>query len=144
MARLSKEDWFRQRLASEAARGLYSPDSSVARYLAGKPAPAKKAAKPFADLNKQLDKQVKQAINEALGKRGPTRGEIDSAVKEGKTLVATTPSTCFSDVYYEDGVCTAVFAKDNYVWEQPMSTAEFLDFARSDSLGKAWNEEWGK
>jgi hypothetical protein len=144
MARLSKEDWFRQRLAGEAARGLYSPDSSVARYLAGKPAPAKKSAKPLADLNKQLDKQVKAAINEALNKYGPTRGEIDKAAKEGKTLVANTPSRCFSDVHFRHGVCTAVFAKDNYVWEQPMSTAEFLDFAQSDSLGQYWNEEWGK
>ncbi len=144
MARVSKEDWFKQRLAGEAARGLYSPNGSVARYLAGKPAPAKKAAEPFANLTKTLDRQVKQAINEALNKHGPTRGEIDSAAKEGKTLVATTPSTCFSDMYYEDGACTAVFAKDGYVWEQPMEVEDFLDLAQSDSLGKAWNEEWGK
>ena len=103
-----------------------------------------KAAKPFAaDLNKQLNRQVKSAINEALGKHGPSRSEIDQAVKQHKTLRAAQTSDCFESVTFKDGMCTCVFARDGYVWNQSMSTADFLDaFGQTDSLGQAWNEDY--
>ncbi len=141
MAFQSKRDWENARLAGEAARGLYSPDSNVAKYLAGKPM-AKNAKSSFDQLNQQLSQNLKAEIDKALKQKGPSRDQINKAVKAGKTLEANTPSVCFSDVYYQDGICTAVFAKDNYVWEMEMSVSEFLDFAQAGSLGSYWNDEY--
>jgi len=106
----------------------------------------KESLKRLKAAQKQFAKDFRQAVmdktKEAARIKGPTRAEIDNAVREGRTLVATIPSSCFSEVYYEDGVCTAVFARDGYVWEEEMTLDDFLDLTRGPSLGQTWNAEW--
>lgn len=106
------------------------------------------AQKGLKAAQQKLAKELKQGIREKTRASGPQlyspqqRATIDAAVKEGKTLEASTPSQCFSDVYYEDGVCTCVFARDGYVWEEEMSVDEFLALAEGPSMGKNWNDDW--
>jgi hypothetical protein len=93
--------------------------------------------------NKQIMKEANQAIkdtiNSELKKIGPTRGEILTAAKSGKRLIATTPSECFAEVSWSKGICTMEFARDGYVLDEPMEIDDFLDFAQADSLGKFYN-----
>ena len=149
-----RDVWQAQRLAGERARashmagmnnlprtaqGIINPKTNVSyEYEA-----AQKRLKAMTQrVQKEMNASIREKISGELKKTGPTRTEIDNAVKEGKTLVATIPSDCFSDVYYEDGVCTAVFARDGYVWEEEMTLDDFLDFAEGPSLGRTWNAEW--
>lgn len=106
----------------------------------------KESLKRLKAAQKQFAKDFRQAVmdktKEAARIKGPTRTEIDNAVREGRTLVATIPSSCFSEVYYEDGVCTAVFARDGYVWEEEMPLDDFLDLVAGPSIGQTWNAEF--
>jgi hypothetical protein len=128
-------------------------DYNPADYQAFKEARQKfgqQQMKATAKRNKQImqeaNKAIKDTINSELKKMGPTRGEIMKAAKAGKTLVATTPSECFSEVSWEatddegqDGICTMEFARDGYLLDEPMSLEDYLDFAQADSLGKFYN-----
>jgi hypothetical protein len=95
----------------------------------------------FDKLNESINKQLKAATNRELKKHGPTRGEILTAAKAGKRLIANTPSDCFASVEWKDGICTMEFARDGYVLDEPMDVEDFLDFAQADSLGKFYNAE---
>jgi hypothetical protein len=101
-------------------------------------------AKPhpqFEDINKKLNKLSKQAIGKVLDKHGPTRGEVEDAARQGKTLTATQPSDCFDSLTWKNGVATAVFAKGGGegTYEYDVTLDEFLDWAADSSLGGYFN-----
>jgi hypothetical protein len=141
--------WQQARLDAEAARGLYGgnrwngtqwvkPDGSPIQRAATLPNPFG----PKGSLSKTLDKQLQREINKAVAPK-LSRDQLNSAAKAHKTLVADTPSECFESVSFKDGLCTCVFARDGYIWEQSMDVDDFLDlFGSGDSLGVAWNEAY--
>jgi hypothetical protein len=134
---------------SNPTKYSYDPKNyNPADYAAFKEARQKfgqQQIKATAERNKQImrdaNKAIKDTINRELKKIGPTRGQILTAAKSGKRLVASTPSECFSEVSWSRGVCTMEFARDGYVLEEPMDVEDFLDFAQADSLGKFYNAE---
>lgn len=135
-----RDIWQRARLRDDIAKGRVSSTENINRFLAGKPPLKFKPRDAFADLNQQINKSIRESLGRELAKHGPTRGQIDHAVKAHKTLVATAPSTCFDSLTWKDGVATAVFAKDGSVYDYPMDVDDFLDWANSGSLGKTFND----
>jgi histone H3/H4 len=96
---------------------------------------------------KRVQQEVKDFVREKVNETKPklTRDQVKSAAKAGHTLVASTPSECFESVSFsgKENLCTCVFARDGYVWEQTMGADEFHDlFGAGDSLGVAWNEAY--
>jgi hypothetical protein len=74
------------------------------------------------------------------GKKHPSRAEIDTAARSGKTLTADVPSTCLASLSWHKGVATAEFYRGGeIVYDYPMSLEEFLDWS-SDSLGEYGND----
>jgi len=141
MAHQSKRDWENARLAGEAARGLYSPDSNAARYLAGQPM-AKNAKSSFDKLNQQLNRNLNAEINKAAGEKGPSRDQIDKAAKAGKRLEFSGTSDCFDELSWRNGIVTAVFW-NGYEYSAELDKETFLDWT-SDSAGKFFNQVLGK
>lgn len=138
-----KLEWQRQRIAQHVAKGQLEATPNIKRFLAGKPMLSAKPHKQFEDINKNLNKLSKQAINKAKEKTGPSRQEVEDAAKQGKTLTATNASDCFDELSWNNGVVTAVFAKGGgagtYQYEVDLDT--FLDWCASGSLGEYFNAE---
>jgi hypothetical protein len=61
--------------------------------------------------------------------------------KPPKVLVADTPSKCFDDVRWKNGVAFATFHKDGSQYAYPMSRSEFKEWQSSDSLGEFFNDQ---
>lgn len=106
----------------------------------------------FDNLNKQMDRDFKKLQRDIAGnmkaseaserKKNPTISEIRNAAAAGQTLYASTPSDCFVEVSWTDGVCSVTFRhKTQGTWDVPMSLSDFLDFARAPSLGQYFNAE---
>lgn len=57
-----------------------------------------------------------------------------------KIIEATKDSQCFADLYWEDGVAVAEFARNGAVYEYPMSRKEFKEWIKDGSLGGWFNE----
>jgi hypothetical protein len=105
-----KLEWQRRKIAEHVAKGELQSTANIKRFLANKPM-LRKAQRPE-----------------------------ESVEKDGGALVATTPSNCFDDLSWEDGVATASFAKDGRVYDYEMSKEEFLEWADDDSLGGYFND----
>ena len=91
---------------------------------------------------KEANKAIKQTISEEQKKQGPTRDEIQKAAKAGKTLYANMPSSCFASLSWHKGVATMEFYRGGaIVYDEPMSLANFLDWAAAESLGQYFNAE---
>lgn len=73
-------------------------------------------------------------------KQAPTRKQLREAVAAGKILTADTPSTCFANLTYEDGVAVAEFFHGG-TYEYEMSLDDFIEWAQADSLGQFFNAE---
>lgn len=58
-----------------------------------------------------------------------------------KVIEANKDSQCFSDLYWEDGVAVATFARTGTTYEYEMTRKEFRDWIRDSSLGGYFNEE---
>jgi hypothetical protein len=122
--------------------------ADYAKFKAARLAAQNKQQKATAARSKQLtlelNKIMKDTIRDELKKRpGVTREQVKEQANKGKMLMADTPSECFESVFFQDGTCTCVFARDGYVWETEMEVDEFLDlFGTGDSLGVAWNENF--
>jgi len=125
-ARLSKEDWYRARLAS----GKYANDPSVRRYLSN-PVGKFGVASPQSFRN-----PAQPAVQ--FGKRAaPPKPQQN---RSSRTLIAdTSDSACFDNLRFKGGVAYATFAKDGSQYQYPMSRTDFQDWA-SDDLGKYFNE----
>jgi hypothetical protein len=81
-------------------------------------------------------------VKRQQGKKQMSRADIDKAVKAHKTLHAELPSTCFASLTFKDGIATAKFYRGGaVVYEYPMELDDFLDWAKSDSLGEFFNAE---
>lgn len=133
--------WQRRRIAEHVAKGQLKPTENIKRFLEGKPMLKTKPHKQFEDINKQLNKLSKHAINKVKEKTGPTRGEVEDAAKQGKTLTATNASDCFDSLTWKNGVATAVFAKGGGqgTYEYDVTLDEFLDWCADPSLGSYFN-----
>jgi hypothetical protein len=101
----------------------------------------------FDDVDRELKKLSKQ-INKNLHadedkhKKKPKLSEVRKAAKEGRTLFAATPSTCFSEVSWTDGIASLTFAnKTQGTWDIEMTLDEFLDFT-DGSMGQNFNADW--
>lgn len=138
-----KLEWQRKRLAQHVANGEIEPTDNVMRFIAGEPMTYTKPHKQFEDINKTLNKLSKEAVGKVRDKTGPTRGEVEGAAREGKTLVATQPSDCFDSLTWRSGVATAVFAKGGGqgTYEYEMELDEFLEWCADESLGGYFNAE---
>lgn len=96
--------------------------------------------KPFNDSAKKAagDKLAEQ-LNKT--KKAPTKSEIRKAAKEGKTISATLPSTCFAWLEWQDGIATGEFLnKTQGVWEWECDLETFIEWAQSGSLGSFFND----
>jgi hypothetical protein len=135
--------WQRQRIAQHVARGELEPTENIRRFLAGEPMQYAKPHPQFEELNKNAAKLSKQAIGKVKDKTGPTRGEVEGAAREGKTLVATQPSDCFDELTWKNGVATATFTKGGGAgtYDYEMSLDDFLEWCASESLGEFFNAE---
>jgi hypothetical protein len=139
--------WQAARLDAEARAGMYGGNRwNGTQWVNANGAPVPRAPKPpfgkSGSLSKTLDKQLQREINKAVAPK-LSRDQLNSAARAHKTLVADTPSECFDSVSFKDGICTCVFARDGYIWEQSMDANDFMDlFGSGDSLGVAWNEEF--
>lgn len=138
-----KLEWQRQRIAQHVAKGELKMTDNIKRFIEGRPMLRAKPHPQFEDINKKLNKLSKQAINEVREKAGPTRGEVEDAARQGKTLTATNASDCFDSLSWKNGIVTAVFAKGGgagtYEYEVDLDT--FLDWCASGSLGEFFNAE---
>jgi hypothetical protein len=145
-----RDSWMRQRLAGEVASGRVKRTANVDAFLQNKPMPGNK---PIGDVFGQLtrdlaklDKQINANIHASEGdkkKKGPSLSAVKKAAKEGRTLYASQPSTCFTEVSWTDGVCTFSFAHKTIMdVDVPMDLQEFLDLASEPSLGQAWNRDY--
>jgi hypothetical protein len=101
----------------------------------------------FNDLLKPLNRKAKETAGDKTaeqmngGKKKPSLSEIRKAAKEGKTLVASLPSSCFSELTWTDGVATGTFInKTAGVWDWDCTLEEFLEWSQSGSLGEFFND----
>jgi hypothetical protein len=82
-------------------------------------------------LAKSVNKQLQKEVNQAIADRAPKHA----------TLRATIPSTCLASLTFNDGIATAEFYRGGAViYDYPMSKAEFVDWVSGESLGKYGNE----
>jgi hypothetical protein len=94
-------------------------------------------------LQKEMSAATRGAFSSEL-KKGPTRDQINQAVKAGKTLRADVPSKCLASLTFEldedgNGIATAEFFRGGaIVYDFPMDLDEFLEWA-SGSLGEYGN-----
>lgn len=124
----TKEDklaWQRQRIAEHVAKGQLKATPQIKAFIVGKPMPPGAQVKP-------LSLGAKVSVN-TEAKTG--KGEVH------RTITANQGSTCFDSLVWEDGLVTAVFAKDDSVYEYEMDRDDFLEWARSGSLGEFFNAE---
>jgi hypothetical protein len=105
-----KLEWQRQKIAEAVAKGQMKPTANIKRFVAGKP---------------------------MLYKSQRPEGSVE---KDDGALVATTPSTCFDDLSWEDGVASGTFVKGGQTYDYEMSREEFLEWADDDSLGGYFND----
>ena len=105
-----KTAWQRSKIAEAVSKGELKATANVKRFIADEP---------------------------MLYEHERPEGAVE---QDGDALVATTPSTCFDDLSWDDGVATATFAKDGSVYEYEMSEEEFLEWADDDSLGGYFND----
>lgn len=118
-----------------------------ADYAAFKQARLAKPSNSGATARKNsIQEMVSQRLKENFaagqqGKKQITRAQINEAVKAHKTLEAQLPSTCFASLTFKDGIATAEFYRGDVVYEYPMELEDFLDWAKSDSLGEFFNAE---
>lgn len=101
----------------------------------------------FNDLLKPLNETAKKTAGNKLAeqmsetKKAPTKSEIRKAAKEGKTLSASIPSTCFAWLEWTDGVASGEFLnKTQGVWEWECDLETFIEWAQSGSLGGYFND----
>lgn len=143
-----RESWMRQRLAGEVASGRVKATRNVTAFLNNQPMPGNAPLPdPFAKINrdlKTLDKQINANIHASeANKKPPSMSAIKKAAKEGRTLYASQPSTCFTEVSWTDGVCTFSFAHATVGdWDVEMSLSDFIALASEPSLGQAFNRDW--
>lgn len=148
----SREAWERQRLALDVARGNVGRTPEIDAFLRGASKAEAKKLRPqqqrdaFKQLNRelgQLSKQTNKNIHANADKgNAPKLSEVKKAAKEGRTLFAATPSTCFSEVSWTDGVASLTFAnKTQGTWDIEMSLEDFLDFT-DGSMGQNFNADW--
>jgi len=111
----------------------------------------------FSDLLKPLNQKAKETLankiaenmRQSEGKKKPTKGEIKKAAKAGKVLVASLPSTCFSELTWQatsddgmDGIATGTFInKTQGTWDWDCDLETFLEWTQSGSLGEFFNAE---
>jgi hypothetical protein len=139
--------WQAGRLAAERARGNHSAGIN-ALPRAGAPLQSyeeaqKQLGATLQRVQTEMNARIKGIINEELKKHGPSRAEVEKAAKAGKTLRATTPSSCLASLEYDskEGVAVAEFYRGGaVVYDYPMSLNEFIEWADSESLGKFGNE----
>jgi|SRR5579862_16296 len=140
-----RDAWQQARLAQERARGSHSaginalPRAPLQSYEAAQ----KQLKETLQNVSKEMNARIKGIVNEELKKHGPSRAEIEKAAKAGKTLHATTPSTCLASLTYngKEKVAVAEFYRGGAItYEYPMSLGEFIEWADSESLGKFGNE----
>lgn len=145
-----KQEWQRQRIRGELASGRINSTPQIEAFLQGKPMPPNKPSgdvlgKLNLDLAK-LNKQINQNIHasEADNKKEPKLSEIRKAAKEGQTLFASQPSTCFTEVSWTDGVASLTFAhKTVMTVDIEMDLDEFLDFAHApEGMGARFNSDY--
>ena len=145
-----RESWMRQRLAGEVASGRVKRTANVDAFLQNKPMPGNK---PIGDVFGQLtrdlgklDKQINRNLHASeadKSKKGPSLSAVRKAAKEGRTLYASQPSTCFTEVSWTDGVCTFSFAhKTVGDWDVEMELDDFIELCSEPSLGQAFNRDW--
>lgn len=147
----SRDNWERQRLARDVASGNVQRNAKIDAFLAGGPKP-KAPNKHYgpADfsyllgpLNKEVADTVKNRNRHASNKNATSdRSKIAKAAAEGQTLYSATPSSCFSEVSWADGIATLSFAnKTQMTIDVSMTLSEWLDFC-SGSMGENWNRDW--
>lgn len=112
----------------------------------------------FSDLLKPLKQKAKETLADKIAenmrqsegkKKKPTKGEIKKAAKAGKVLVASLPSTCFSELTWQatsddgmDGIATGTFInKTQGTWDWDCDLETFLEWTQSGSLGEFFNAE---
>lgn len=124
--RLSKEDWYRMKLAT----GKYAQSASVQKYLSN----------PTGNFGTASLQSFRNPAQPAVrfGKRAAQPQQQQK--RSSRALIAdTSGSVCFDDLRFKGGVAYATFAKDGSQYQYPMSRADFQDWA-SDDLGKYFNE----
>jgi hypothetical protein len=148
-SKAQRDEWQRGRIKSELERGAYQSTQKIDAFLGGKSLPkGKPQPSPFDKINRDLgnlNKQINQNIHasEATKKR-PSKGTIQRAAAAGKTLFASQPSTCFTEVSWTDGVASLTFAhKTVMTVDIEMGLSEFLDFANADEgMGRRFNNDY--
>lgn len=147
----NRDAWQRQRTAQELASGRIKSTPALQAFVAGQPMPKKPfQAKSFDQINKSLGDKLNQEIKKIIGENMPKHGgklatsrkQIEQALKNGQTIYANTPSECFVELSYTDGVASATFAHATQgTWTYEMSLDDFLAWAQADSLGEYFNAE---
>jgi hypothetical protein len=100
----------------------------------------KAAQKQFA---KDIQKAISDKTKEAVRFKGPTKQQIQSAAKTGKTLHITTPSTCFNSVNWKNGIVSVEF-QNGYAYSAPLDLDTMLEWADDESLGGFFNHVLGQ
>lgn len=112
----------------------------IAKRDAGKPS----LEQAMKNLNQTIKQTIGDKLAEEMGekKKKPNLSEIRKAAKEGKMLSASLPSTCFSELTWQDGIATGTFINKtagDWSWECDLET--FIEWVQSGSLGEFFNEE---
>lgn len=77
-----------------------------------------------------------------MSKRKPTPPPPKPQPKRRPSIIeAQQDSTCFSDLFWQNGLAVATFARTGTTYEYEMTRREFKDWIRDDSLGSYFNEE---
>lgn len=102
----------------------------------------------FDDLLRPFNREAKKTAGDKLAeqisgtKKKPTMSQIRNAAKEGKTLRASLPSSCFAWLEWTDGVASGEFLnKTQGVWEWECDLETFIEWTQSGSLGEFFNAE---
>lgn len=89
-------------------------------------------------------KLVTMAEKKAAAKfKGPSRAEINDAVRTHKTLHITTPSSCFDNVSWRDGIVSVAF-RNGYFYDTDLDLDTMLEWADDESLGGFFNHVLGQ
>ena len=93
------------------------------------------------DVMKEVNKAIRDTIQGDNKKKGPTRGQVESAAKAGKTLYADgLSSSVFAALSWRKGVATAEFFRGgDLIYTYEMSLSDFLDWAEAESAGAFFN-----
>jgi hypothetical protein len=125
-SKAQRDAWQAERMAGEAARGLHSAGINA--------------------LPKVSD--FKKALAAGLNKNNPRQPLVQTQkvkeIKKAKNLSGDIDSECFSSLDWANDICTAVFKRDGYVLDIPMSRTEFLQFVAADSgegCGEFYNSQ---